>query len=168
MPDLENQSPRGGLRQGPRRASVFEDVVPFPASTDYEGADLEATRAAAAWGAPVDVRGRDEVTLLVDITKVAGQTGLVIAFQDGFSDTKKDEHWYDRHGDLGNMNGDDPVVPTTPRDLTLDVSGFADGNHRVSVSVAVRTHFMRFKPYGAGTVAATRCTLKALRIQRYP
>lgn len=166
MPVEENQSPRGGLRQNQRRASVFEDVTPYPLSEDYEGADLEATRAAATWGSPIDVRGRDEVTILVAFTVVAGMTGLVIAFQDGTSDSEDAAEWYDRHVGFEQEQGDSKVIPTTPRDLTLDVSGFAAGDYRIAVALKVRSHFMRFKPYGAGTVTASRCTLKGIRCLR--
>lgn len=163
---VEDQSPRGGLRQNQRRAGVFEDVNPYPLSEDYSEADLEATRDAAVWGAPVDVRGRDEVTLLVTFTVVAGQTGLVIAFQDGYSDGKDDAVWFDRHAGFEQEQGDDAVIPTTPRDLTLDVSGFAAGTYRISVALKVRSAYMRFKPYGDGTVADSRCTLMGLRYLR--
>jgi hypothetical protein len=166
MPAEENQSPRGGLRQCQRRSGIFEDVVPFPCSEDYESADLVTTRAGATWGAPVDVRGRDEVTLLVSVTVVAGMTGLVIAFQDGYSDGEADAVWYDRHAAWNQEQGDNVAIPATPRDLTLDVSGFAAGTHLLSVALKVRGHYMRFKPYGAGTVTASRCTLKGLRLSR--
>lgn len=160
----DNQSPRGGLRQCQRRAQVFEDVRPYPVSTDYAAADLVTTRAGSTWGNPVEVRGRDEVGLLVTFTKVAGQTGLVIAFQDGCSDGKDDEVWYDRYATENAIGGDNPAIPTTPRDLTLDVSGFADGEHRILVAVRVRALYMRFKPYGAGTVTASRCTISVVRL----
>ncbi len=159
----EDQSPRGGLRQVQRRSQVFEDVTPFTLSDDYEGANLVTSRASATWGPPIDVRGRDEVTVLVTFTKVAGMTGLVIAFQDGSSDSKQDPEWYDRHATFDAEQGGNVVVPTTPVDLTLDVSGFSAAVHRIAVSLQVRAPFMRFKPYAAGTVAGTRCTLKGIR-----
>lgn len=163
---VDDQSPRGGLRQNQRRSGVFEDVTPYPLSADYAAADLAATRAAATWGNPIDVRGRDEVTLLIEVTVVGGMTGLVIAFQDGSSDSEGDAAWYDRHAGWNQEQGDNVVIPTTPRDLTLDVSGFAAGVHRIAVALKTRTPFMRFKPYGAGTVAASRCTIRGVRIQR--
>lgn len=166
MSEGENQSPRGGLRQNQRRSGVFEDVTPYTLSDDYADADLVTSRASAEWGNPVDVRGRDEVTVLVTVTVVAGMTGLVIAFQDGSSDSKDEAEWYDRHAGFEQEQGDSKVIPTTNRDLTLDVSGFAAGTHRLSVALKVRAPFMRFKPYGAGTVTASRCTLKGIRYLR--
>lgn len=162
----EDQSPRGGLRQNQRRASIFEDVVPYSLSTDYEAADLVTSRSSAEWGEPVDVRGRDEVSVLATFTKVNGQTGLVIAFQDGSSDSKDDAEWYDRHVGFEQEQGDSTTIPTAPRDLVLDVSGFSNGVHRILVALKVRAPFMRFKPYGAGTVTASRCTLKGIRYLR--
>lgn len=169
---VENQSPRGGLRQGQRRAAAFEDVSPVVLSDTYEagagGTDLVTSRASAAWGSPIDVRGRDEVTILVDLVKVGSMTGLTIAFQDGYADGADDGTWYDRFGSEANAESTTVAVATTVRDLTLDVSGFANGSHKLAVTLKTRAPYMRFKPYGTGTVTNARCTLKGLRVQRYP
>lgn len=167
MAEGENQSPRGGLRQIQRREAVFEDVRPYPVSVDYEDADLVTTRAGATWGPPVDVRGRDAILLVLDITVVAGQTGLTIAYQYGLSDTRADEDWYDLHGQGNNEAGTATVIPTAPLDLTLDVSGFSAGVHRIAVSLLVRSSWMRFKPFAAGTVTGSRCRIRAVRSLRF-
>ena len=160
----QNRSPKG-LRQVSRASQVYEDVEAYTASADYAAADLEATRAAAIWGSPVDVRGRTEVQLFVEFTKVAGQTDLHVAMQGGFSDTTVATHWYDRHADFAQLWGDGTTVPTTPNDLDLDVSGFANGTHRIVLMVRSIGNFMRFKPWGEGTLTAAYSTIGVMREQ---
>ena len=146
-----------------RRSLVHEDKLLLAVSADYSAADLVTTRAGATWGNPVDVRGWDEINLFIDLVVVASQTGVVIALQHGAGKSKADTNWYDRFGSFGLLHGDDVAIPTTPRDLTLDVSGFAAGAHRLVVPIRTVGNWMRFKPYGAGTVAASRATISALR-----
>jgi len=163
---VDDQSPRGGLRQNQRRAGVFEDARPYLLSGDYTAADLEAARADAEWGSPIDVRGRDEISVLATFAVVAGQTALTIAFQDGSSDSKDDAEWYDRHVGFEQEQGNSATIPTTPRDLVLDVSGFTAATHRILVALKVRAPYMRFKPFVTGTVEDTRCTLQGIRYLR--
>lgn len=156
-----NKSPQG-KRQVAIRQGVHLDLEPFVASADYSAADLVATRALATWGPAVDVRGRDNVELLLDLTVVAGQTTLTIAIQ--ASPYKGDADWYDRHTGFDILHGDSVAVAATPRDLTLDVSGLAAGDHRVLVAIRALAHYMRFTPFSAGTVVGSRCTIKTLRV----
>lgn len=160
-----NDSPRGGLRVWSRRASNFEDVRPLVVSDDYAAADLVTTRAGATWGRPVDVRGRDTIRVYVTFTKVAGQTSLVIALQSSPYDAKSGPEWFDRYGSFAHKYGDAVALPTTPRDLTLDVSGFANGEHRISFDLDPMENHMRFKPYGVGTVTGSRCKIEVVREQ---
>ncbi len=160
----EDQSPRGGMRQVQRRNSVFEDVRPYPVADAYSSADLEADRADVTWGNPVDVRGRDVITLFIDFTKVTGQTDLYLGVQLSWSDSKDDEVWYDRHVSANVEDGEDPDVPVLPTDPHLDITGFDDGPNRVAIALKVRSSFMRFAPYGGGTVVGSRDTVRAQRI----
>lgn len=163
-----NQSPIG-KRQVAVRQGTHLDTLPFPASDTYAATsdtptDLVATRAAAAWDRPVDVRGRDSVQLLLTFTKVAGQTSLIVAIQSSPYVSLETAEWFDRHSDFAILYGDSVALPTSPRDLTLDVSGFSDGEHRIITEIETLGHWMRFKPYGGGTLTASRCKIEALRV----
>lgn len=158
-----NQSPTGGLRQNVRRAQIFEDTNPIVLSDDYAAANLAATRGAATWGDPIDMRGRDEITIFMDITKVSGQLTVVCAFQYGLSDSKSDVEWYDSYAGFTQEQGDSITIPTTVRDLSLNVGAFANSTHKLAISLKVRSPWMRFKPFGSGTVTGSRCTLRGIR-----
>ncbi len=168
MPSPINVSPRG-LRQTAQRAQVHLDVVAAVCHDDHaadntSAVDVPATRALAAWGLPVDVRGRDHIEVMLTFTKVAGQTSLTVAIQSSVDDSRDNATWFDRHTTHEVMHGDLSAIPTTPGDPTLDVSGFADGVHRIVFEVRTLLNFMRFKPYGGGTLAASRCKIEAVRV----
>lgn len=168
MPDPRNVSPPG-LRQASFRAGVFLDVAPVVAHDTHAASadtptDVPGSRAASNWGDPIDVRGRDTVEVMLTFTKVSGQTGLTVAMQSSWGDAGNGVDWFDRYTTLDLLHGNSVTIPTAPREPALDVSGFADGEHRIVIEVRTLGLHMRFKPYGAGTLTGSRCKIECIRV----